>query len=193
MKGDTPTVAPTAMDYSTLESNYNTDGQSILEKEGSALNYLANKETNTCAIRMSECLNASGYPIPKSQDTPADVRVQNGNSKDNGNYILDAKSMSNYLNDIEAPTYKFTSLQTNKDIADAIAKIHTSDDMKGIMVLTAGDQKAYGATGHVDLIYEDWGWDLSIYSHSAFDDLDDYLMLNKDVKFTLEVWVLEKD
>src|SRR5690606_489003 len=49
--------------YNTLEKNYTTNGQKILEKKGSALGYLANQspKTNTCAIRMSDAFNLSGY------------------------------------------------------------------------------------------------------------------------------------
>jgi RHS repeat-associated protein len=182
----------TGMDYEKLEDNYQKNGQKILNAEGSSLGYLANKKTNTCAIRLSESMNKSGYKVPSSKETPDNVRVQTGNKNDSGNFVLDAKSMSNYLNSIEKPTYKFTNLTTDKDIENAIEIIHKSDDLKGIIVLTTDNVNAYGATGHVDLIYEDIWWDLSFYSYDGYD-LINYLKEHKSINFTLEIWVLEED
>ena len=190
LKGKPTSV--TGMDYEKLEDNYEKNGQKILNVEGSSLGYLANKNTNTCAIRLSESMNKSGYKVPSSKETPNNVRVQTGNKNDSGNFVLDAKSMSNYLNSIEKPTYKFTKLTTDKDIENAIEIIHKSDDLKGIMVLSTDNVNAYGATGHVDLIYEDFWWDLSVYSYDGYD-LIKYLKEHKSINFTLEIWVLEED
>jgi RHS repeat-associated protein len=192
--GDPPKKL-TKLSYSLLEQNFNRNGQSLLSKEGSRLNYLANKkpQTNTCAIKMSEAFNKSGYKIPRSEDTPADVRVQNGGKNDSGNFILDAESMGNYFSDLEQPTYYFKNLDTPEKVEAAIKKLHESDDLKGIIAIEAGDKKVYEGTGHVDLLYEDVMWDLSMYDYGGGTDLKGYLMDNLKAKLSIKVWVLEKD
>ncbi|WOI21617.1 T6SS effector amidase Tae4 family protein [Nonlabens ulvanivorans] len=183
--------------YEAIKNNYNKDGQSILEKKGSALSYLANKDTNTCAIRMSDALNGAGYSIPSSKDTPADVRIQTGNDNDSGNFILDAVSMGNYLEDIEAPTLSLTNLNSDEKIEDAMKQINSlGDDFKGIIVLSAGDRSEYGATGHVDLLYEDFWGDMSLYSSGVMGggaDVDDYLQYNKSSNLSIRIWAVKTD
>ncbi len=104
------------MKYNTLKNNQVgvSKGESILKKEKS-LNYLAGKGTNTCAIRLSNALNKSRYTVKSSSETPVDVRVQTGQEGDSGNFVLDAKSMANYLSDIESPTETYT-IKTNNGI-----------------------------------------------------------------------------
>ena len=188
-------VKVTDMDYSKLEKNQVglRDGEKILETE-KGLNYLAGKGTNTCAIRLSNALNKSGYMIPESKTTPKDVRIQNGKKGDSGNFVLDAKSMANYLSDIESPTEIYT-IKTEEGIDKMIQNIHDNyDDMSGIIVYVADDssKEGYGATGHADLIYEDWGWDLSF---SSGQDVKPYLKEKVLPKTTFKVylWVIEHD
>ena len=182
--------------YSLLKQHYNKDGQSLLRREGSALSYLP-EGTNTCAIRMSDAMNNAGYDIPSSQSTPADVRIQNGNDVDSGNFILDAVSMGNYFEDIESPTLSFDNLNTPEKISDAMDQINELGDFKGIIVLTAGDRSEYGATGHVDLLYEDFWGDMSLYSSGSFfgggADLDDYLEYNQDSNLSVRIWAIKPE
>jgi len=180
-------------DYYALEKNYRKEGQEILQEEES-LKYLRNTKplTNTCAIKLSWTLNKSGYYIPKARETPSNVRIQNNHKKVNQNYILDAESMVNYLKLIEKPLYSFSDLNTKEKVENAISEIHKSDDMLGIVGLVAGDKQAYGATGHVDLLYEDFMWDLSLYSYGG-DDLYPYLLKRLNINFDLYVWVLQED
>ncbi len=187
-------IKVTDYSYSKIESAYKKDGQGILDSE-SCLAYLRNTTppTNTCAIKLSWALNAAGYNIPNGKYTPGNVRTQNNPANPNKNYILDAASMVNYLCLIEKPTYgPFRKLDTEGKINEAIDKIHLSDDMRGIVGLVAGKPDKYGATGHVDLLYEDGAWDLSLFSYDGAD-LDPYLKSNLDVEFDLYVWVLEQD
>jgi hypothetical protein len=100
---------PTKMDYNTLEKNYNKAGQDILKSQKS-LNYLANRNLNTCAIKMSYAFNLSGYSVDNSKETPSNVRIQNGKKGDVGNFVLDANSMYNYLSNIEKPTYSYNNI-----------------------------------------------------------------------------------
>ena len=183
----------TNLDYGKILDSYPSDGQKLLRKVGSSLNWLA-PGTNTCAIKMSEAFNLAGYKIPTAKQAPKGVRVQTGNKKvdKSNNYILDAKSFGKFLNSIQKPTYKFENLNTDEAINKALDEIHKSDDLKGIMVLSAGNEDAYRATGHVDFVYEDFMWDVSIESYGG-KDLDSYLKENKEANFKLEIWVLEED
>lgn len=142
---------------------------------------------------MSESFNLSGYSVPNSKNTPDDVRIQNGNDKDNGNFVLDAVSFQNYLEDIEKPTLSFENLNSTKNISAAMNKINILGDFKGIITLTAGDRKEYDASGHVDLLYQDFTGDMSLYSSGLFGggmDLDDYLEMNKDSNMSIKIWVI---
>ncbi|MEM8584904.1 MAG: T6SS effector amidase Tae4 family protein [Bacteroidota bacterium] len=184
--------------YSTITSNYETNGQRLLNREGSALSYLANTDppTNTCAIRMCHALNESGYPIPSRSETPSDVRIENGREGDSGNFILDAVSMGNYLSDIESPTISTGAIDTQEKLDAAMESINGLGNFKGILVLTAGDRKAYEATGHVDLLYNDLAGDVSMYSVTGLfsgNDLDDYLKRNFDGKLSIKIWVIKED
>lgn len=128
----------------------------------------------------------------KSAETPSSVRVQNGKEGDSGNFVLDAKSMANYLSNIEKPTETYT-IKTNEGIDKMIQDIHDKyDDMEGIIVYVADNASKYGATGHADLIYEDWGWDLSF---SSGTDVKPYLKEKVLPKTTFKVylWVLDYD
>jgi len=66
------------------------------------------------------------------------------------------------------------------------------DDMRGIIIYVADDPKKYGATGHADLIYEDWKWDPSFFSGK---DIGPYLKDKVLPKSTVKVyiWVLDYD
>lgn len=190
-------IKVTSYDYSKLESNYESDGQMLLKKYA-CLASLRDKNTNTCAIKLSYTLNKSGYYIPHPKTFGEDVRIARDKINTNNNFILDAASMVNYLRKIESPTYfyKRTDLDTDEKIDKAIEEIHTSDDLRGIIGIVAHDIQAYGATGHVDLIYEDAGWDLSLYGMKGKDLIDylkEHLSQTKPVKFDLYIWVLEKD
>jgi hypothetical protein len=190
-------IKVTDYEYSKLEDNYESDGQKLLNKY-ECLSNLRNKGTNTCAIKLSYTLNKSGYYIPHPSTFGDDVRIARDKINKNNNFILDAASMVNYLRKIESPMYfyKRTDLDTDEKIDKAIEEIHTSDDLRGIVGLVADDWNAYGATGHVDLIYEDAGWDFSLYGMRGKDLIDylkEHLIQSQPVKFDLFLWVLEKD
>jgi len=151
---------------------------------------------------MSDCFNESGHSIPTAKETPSNVRVQSGNllGRSDPNFILDAPSFGNYLNTLESPTYSFSSeeLSTVEGIKTAIQKVHASDNLEGIIVITAGNRAAYGAAGHVDLIYEDFMWDLSMHSYGNGKDLQPYLIeknvnAKKSAKLSIQIWVIDED
>ena len=148
---------------------------------------------NTCAIRMSYCFNQSGYPVPSSQQTPPDVKIQNGADGDVGNFILTAEGMKNYLNDLEAPTLSFEGLVNPEAVNSAIEQLKGLENLNGIIVFVAGDQQEYGATGHVDLLYSDFWGDPSIYSFPWYrnNDLDDYLNNRNKALLSIYIWILQ--
>ena len=195
--GDPQKQKVTDYDYDKIESNYIKDGQKILEEE-EVFKDLRGKGTNTCAIKLSYALNAAGYTIPAK--SKKGIKIWKG---DKGNYILTAKGMYEYLASIEAPTYSSGEITTKEQVDEAIKKLHEkADNMKAIVVLIAGDpsKNGYDATGHADLLFEDWGSDLSLYSHSAWyqfgfgDDLGPYLKKPENLKSKLSVyvWILGK-
>ena len=183
----------TSYNWDKIYDNFDFDGEEILQQEKTLID-LANRETNTCAVKLSNALNRSGYPIPTSTETPPDIRIRTGIKGDSGNFILDAKSMANYLSDIQEPTETYT-IKTSEGIDKMIANIHELyDDMYGIIVYVVdkpGDS-GYGATGHADLIYEDWGWDLVFYSGT---EVGPYLKENvlPSTTFTVYIWVMGYD
>ena len=195
--GDPQQTKITDYDYDKIEYNYEKDGQKILQQE-KCLNYLAGKNTNTCAIRLSYALNGAGYKIPAK--SPG-VRIQRGSKGDKGNYILTAEGMYKYLSTIEKPSYSSKPITTKEEADEVINKLHEYDNIKAIVVLIAGDKAAYEATGHADLLFEDWGSDLSLYSHGAWyqfgfgDDLRPYLRKDSHLKSKLSVyvWVLNNN
>ena len=82
---------------------------------------------------------------------------------------------------------------TNEGVDKMIQDIHDKyDDMGGIIVYVADRPGDYGATGHADLIYEDWGWDLSF---SSGTDVGPYLKSSvlPQTTFTVYIWVMEYD
>lgn len=120
---------------------------------------------------------------------PLDIEVQNGNPD---NFLLAADDMFFYLNSLEKPTYKFEEVNTSEKVNQLIARLHESDDLRGIVVLLPKNPTLYGATGHVDLIYEDFMWDISLYSYGG-RDLKSYIEGNFDSNFNVYIWILGKD
>jgi len=55
------------------------------------------------------------------------------------------------------------------------------------MVIIAGDQAKYGASGHVDLLYEDFMGDISMYGNNG-DDLGPCIKDRPEVKFSIYIW-----
>lgn len=178
--------------YKNLENNYERDGQSIVNSQN-GLDWMRGKGMNTCAIRMCYSFNLSGYTVPSSQETPADVKIQNGRDGDVGNFILTAEGMNNYLNDLESPTFSFENLDNPEAVNEAIEKLKGLKNLNGIIVFVAGDEKEYGATGHVDLLYNDsWG-DPSMYGFPWYrnNDLDDYLNNRRKALLSIYIWILQ--
>jgi RHS repeat-associated protein len=184
-------VKVTSMNFDNMMSNYDRDGEGILNREKS-LNYLANKKTNTCAIKLSNAFNKSGYHVPLSSKVSDNVRIQNGKGKGSENFVLDAASMANYLKEIQDPTETYT-IKTPEGVDKMIQDIHKKyDDMKGVIVYEVDNIKAYGATGHADLIYEDWGWDLAFSSGTEVAPyLKDHVL--PKTTFKVYLWILDYD
>jgi hypothetical protein len=106
--------------------------------------------------------------------------------------------MGNYLNQtLGSPQIKTLGPVTkDSEIDDLMKKFEMWDNYGGIIYLDSKNHKEYGATGHVDLIYEDWGNDPYIYGSG--DELDDYLdwrnadgLFNSDAKIQVFVWFLK--
>ncbi len=51
------------------------------------------------------------------------------------------------------------------------------------------------ASGHVDLLYEDFMWDLSMYSSGLIggNDVGPYIKSQLEVDFTMFIWILDHD
>lgn len=51
------------------------------------------------------------------------------------------------------------------------------------------------ASGHVDLLYEDFMWDLSMYSSGLIggNDFGPYIKSQLEVDFTMFIWILDHD
>ncbi len=80
-------------------------------------------------------------------------------------------------------------------VNEAIEQLKNLENVNGIIVFVAGDQQEYGATGHVDLLYNDaWG-DPSIYSLPWYynNDLDDYLNKRSAASLSIYIWLLTNE
>jgi len=181
-------------DYDKIESNYERDGQSILKSQKCLSDFIKDGTTNTCAIKLSYALNLSGYKIPKNKDAPTGVDVFNGEPGDAGNFILSAEDMKTYLSSIANPSYSFENISSIEDVKKVIGDLHKDyDDLGGIMVLVAGDRSEYGgSSGHADLLYEDFMWDISMYGKYG-DDLYPYLNNRLNAKLSIYIWILKYD
>lgn len=113
-------------------------------------------------------------------------------------YILGADEMGNYLKDnLGAPTF-YLAIATKENIEEFVAKVEKYNGFKGFIYINALNQgeSGFNASGHVDLIYDDWGNDAHIYGSDQ--ELDDYLdwndndgWFNKDSKLEVWIWITE--
>jgi hypothetical protein len=134
---------------------------------------------NGCAISMSYCLNSAGYIIDEHRTnrgrltTTGNIKRENNNNKPY-EYILSATEMGGYLKEIlDEPTLYLERLDSD-NLDEFIKKLAEYKNFKAIIYLKAGDPSEYGrATGHIDLLYEDWGGDAALKGVS--EELDDYL------------------
>lgn len=157
---------------------------------------------NGCAISMSFCLNSAGYIIPEHKTNRGRLTTTGNIKRDNNNqtpyeYILSATEMGGYLKEkLGEPTLYLKRL-TSDNLDEFIKKLAEYKNFKAIIYLKAGDPSEYGAaTGHVDLLYEDWGGDAALEGVS--EELDDYLeyrdggwVLNTDPQLEIYIWILE--
>ena|GEM_PF-2718405 len=101
-------------------------------------------------------------------------RIRIAKEGDAGNYILAASEVYTYLSGIESPTVVKIIIKTKEDVDALIADIHANtDEGRSIMVIVAGNEK-YRASGHVDLLYEDFMGDISMHGNYG-DDLGPHL------------------
>jgi hypothetical protein len=65
----------------------------------------------------------------------------------------------------------------------------------GKILLVAGNAELYEASGHVDLLYEDFMWDLSMYSSGLIggNDVGPYIKSQLEVDFTMFIWIIDHD
>jgi hypothetical protein len=192
--------------YNTIKSKFTShSGEEILKLEFEAgKDGTSSKQRwkdlygeNTCAIRLSYALNNAGYIIPEHK-TKNNRLTWNGNINSKHQYILSADEMGYYLGKKLGTPSIATSGPVTKDseIDDLMKEFEKWSDYKGIIYLDSKNHKEYGATGHVDLIYEDWGNDPHILGSDQ--ELDDYLdwrngdgWFNDDAKIQVKVWFLE--
>lgn len=203
------TPAGQVFNYDTLKSNYS---KGIAKMEADAATTGSRNKTrwegligeNACAINMSYMLNKSGYIIPEFKTSSDRVTWSGGKTRgNNGNkpyqYILGATEMGDYLFDkLGEPTLQLSGANGN-NIGTFIKKFDAYKNFKGIIYLRAGDRGTYGASGHVDLIYSDWGNDPYIFG--AEQELDDYLewrdgsgisnWFGLDAKLDVFIWITE--
>lgn len=196
----------TKWDYSKIKTNFKLHGgQDILKLEYEAGKKDTNSKNrwkglygeNTCAIRLSYALNNAGYVIPEHKTKQGRFTwTSNINAKHQ--YILSADEMGFYLSQkLGSPSIQTDGPVTKDSEIDALMKkFEKWKGYKGIIYLDSKNHKVYGATGHVDLIYEDWGNDPHILGSDQ--ELDDYLdwrngdgWFNKDAKIQVKVWFLE--
>jgi hypothetical protein len=193
----------TKWDYDKIEEAYITDGQAILKKEYNAGSSGNSKERwkslygeNTCAIKLSYALNNAGYIIPEHK-TLNNRTTWSGNINKKHQYILSADEMGHYLKTtLGRPTFKSNGpIKSDTELETFIDEIIKWKNYGGLIYLDSKNHKEYGATGHVDLIYEDWGNDPHIYGSDQ--ELDDYIdwrngdFNNSEAELEVFIWLLK--
>jgi predicted outer membrane repeat protein len=157
---------------------------------------------NGCAITLSYCINAAGYII-EEHTTNQNRLTKTGNIKRANNndkpyeYILAATEMGGYLEaKLGSPTLHLKQLDSD-NLDTFIKELSSYKKFKAIIYMKPNDPSQFGgASGHVDLLYEDWGGDA--YLKGSNEELDDYLeyrdggwWLNRDPKLEIFIWILE--
>ncbi|PTT74183.1 MULTISPECIES: hypothetical protein [unclassified Chryseobacterium] len=104
--------------------------------------------------------------------------------------------MGGYLRDkLGPPTLH---MDAGGDIDTFIKKFEAYKNFKGVIYIKSHATDTYGASGHVDLIYSDWGNDPHIYQSDQ--ELDDYLESRdgrgisrwfSNGKLEVSVWITE--
>lgn len=200
------TSAGKIFNYDKLAENYRT-GVAKMEANG-ANSGSKNQQRwqglvgkNACAINMSYAMNSSGYLIPEHKTNSNRYTWTGGQTRSNNGdkpyqYILGATEMGGYLSDkLGKPTLEF---KPGDDLDTFIKKFDAYKNFKGIIYIKSGDTDTYGATGHVDLLYSDWGNDPHIYQTDQ--ELDDYIESRdshglsswfSDAKLSVSVWITE--
>ncbi|KPE51752.1 T6SS effector amidase Tae4 family protein [Chryseobacterium indologenes] len=193
----------TIWDYDKIKKNYQKDGQLILKKEYNAGTSGPMKDRwkslfgeNTCAIKLSWALNNAGYYIP--EHTTSNKRsTWTGNINSKHQYILSADEMGTYLKQkLGTPTLKSDGpIKSDDELDTFIAETKKWKSYGGIIYLDSHNYEEYGATGHVDLVYEDSGGDARIYGMD--EELDNYIdwrngdWFNSDSQLEVYIWLLK--
>lgn len=195
----------TKWNYQTIRNNFNIKGQDILRKEYNAGKDGTNSKNrwkelygkDTCAIKLSWALNHAGYIIPE-HETINGRSTWTSNINSDYEYILGADEMGHYLkSQLGVPTFKSNgAITSDKQLEEFIEEIEKWKDYAGLIYLDAKNHKEYGATGHVDLVYEDWGNDP--YIVGSGEELDDYVdwrngdgWFNSDAQLEVSIWLLK--
>lgn len=184
------TTKVSSYSYEKLEDGWKwvENGKKIIDQE-KTLKEFRGRKTNTCAIRFSYAVNVAGYSIPKKVKGISKDRIWLKKEGDKGNYLIAATEVQTYLSGIEAPTVVKLNITTEAEVDELIAEIHANTSYgKAIMVIVAGDQNVYGASGHVDLLYRDFMQDISMYGNHG-DDLGPYLKRPNNLKAKHSVYI----
>ena len=198
------TIGSKKWDYDKIKEFYNSDGQSILRQEYNAGKIEDRKERwkdlygkNTCAIKLSYALNNAGYIIQEHK-TKNNRLTWSGNINSRHQYILSADEMGAYLKtQLGSPTFKSNGpITSDESLETFVNEVTKWKNYGGIIFLDSKNHKEYQATGHVDLIYEDWGSDPYIYDRGQ--ELDDYIDwrngdggFNVNAQLAVSIWLLK--
>ncbi len=196
--------------YDRIESNYEKDGQMILEwefeagKEGS---YSKSRwedlyGEDTCAIRLSYALNHAGYKIP--EHTTFNKRsTWTSNLDPTHEYILSADEMGSYLKRLlGTPTFTSNGIIEDDDhLEKFIDKFDQYTEYGGLIYIDSLRPTGYEASGHVDLVIEESGFWGGTYPYLFGNEkyLDDHLdwnnndpsWSNADARLQVFVWLLK--
>lgn len=146
--------------FSVLKANYPTksqmDTKALLDAIGGQVRKSFNDSINTCAIRMSWCLNKSGHRVERVRGVPvfegvrAPVNPRLARQLSPDLFIASAQKMKHYLENTYGP---------GKLIYDARKepqriKLGGRTAVQGIVMFDwQGAIRDFGATGHVDLFH----------------------------------------
>jgi len=186
--------------YNKIKNNYLNNGQLIIYSEMKAGKGSKRKRwkdllgDDTCSIRLSYALNMSGYPIP-SHITSQGRYTYTSNINSNFDYIIGADEMGNYLSQQLSGYHLIQSgiITSDSQLKDFMNEVESWKGLKGIVYVDANNHKEYGASGHVDLIYNDLFGDASFYSFGWYrdNDLDNYIENRFESELQISIWVLE--
>jgi hypothetical protein len=150
---------PVLPPFSKLRANYpaksSIPAKALLDSIGGEVRASLRDNVNTCALRMSDCLNKSGAPLVHlaglyalSGEAAATPSIGHRPGPQKPRFIVRVRDMMTYLQRVFGPGHTVYDARTEPKAIHLNGRKH----VQGIIVFEwLGPPREFGATGHVDL------------------------------------------